>query len=390
VRSSRAVAVAFVTLATFIDLVAYSVAVPVLPDLSQRLGASPTMIGLLFASFGATVLAVSMPMGAISDRVGRKGPMVGGLIALAAASVLFAYADALPLLFVARLVQGAADAVTWVVGFALVADLYRPEERGRVMGLVMSGANVGFLLGPTIGGWLYEAGGMRLPFLAVAAVAAAGALGFLWLRLPAPSGSQASLTLTTVLRRRSVAVCAIAVVAIGGTIAMLEPVLSMHLAAVAGLRPASVGLVFGIGAVVSMIMHPVFGRLADRRGGRRLTLAGLAANGVALVLLSRSWNFPSAVSFFLVQALAMAIMVTPSLTYMAEATSESGVDSFGVAYGVYNFAWAIGMLAGPAIGGFMFERVGFFGLALLWAPLVIALTVVLAFASQPAAAVRPV
>ena len=62
IRSSRAVAVALVTFATFTDIVAYSVAVPVLPDLSRRLGASPTMIGLLFASFGVTLLTVSIPM----------------------------------------------------------------------------------------------------------------------------------------------------------------------------------------------------------------------------------------------------------------------------------------------------------------------------------------
>src|SRR6266699_5566454 len=96
VRTSRAVAVAIVTCATFTDLVAYSVAVPVLPDLSRRLGASPTMIGFLFASFGVTLLTVSLPMGAVSDRIGRKAPMVGGLIALAAATFLFGFAQGLP------------------------------------------------------------------------------------------------------------------------------------------------------------------------------------------------------------------------------------------------------------------------------------------------------
>src|SRR6267378_7894194 len=170
-RNSRAVAVALVTFATFTDIVAYSVAVPVLPDLSRRLGASPTMIGLLFASFGVTLLGVSMPMGAMSDRIGRKAPLVGGLIALAAATFLFAFAQGLPWLFAARLVQGAADAVTWVVGFALIADLYGPDERGRAMGLVMSGTTFGFMIGPSIGGWLYETGGIRLPFLLVTGLA---------------------------------------------------------------------------------------------------------------------------------------------------------------------------------------------------------------------------
>ena len=126
-RNSRAAAVAFVTFATFTDIVAYSIAVPVLPDLSGRLGASPTMIGFLFASFGVTLLTVSLPMGAVSDRVGRKAPMVGGLAALAAATLLFAFSTTLPWLFAARMVQGAADAITWVVGFALIADLYRAD-----------------------------------------------------------------------------------------------------------------------------------------------------------------------------------------------------------------------------------------------------------------------
>src|SRR3981189_3448840 len=95
-RNSRSVAVALVTFATFTDIVAYSVAVPVLPDLSRRLGASPTMIGFLFASFGVTLLTVSLPMGAVSDRIGRKAPLVGGMLALAAATLLFAYSDRLP------------------------------------------------------------------------------------------------------------------------------------------------------------------------------------------------------------------------------------------------------------------------------------------------------
>ena len=181
-RSSRAVAVALVTFATFTDIVAYSIAVPVLPDLSRKLGASPTMIGLLFASFGVTLLTVSMPMGAVSDRIGRKAPLVGGMLVLAAATLLFAYADGLPWLFAARLVQGAADGVTWVVGFALIADRYGPEERGRVIGIVMSGTSVAVMVGPSIGGWLYELGGIR------AAVPRRRrrsrlwrAIGFLWL-----------------------------------------------------------------------------------------------------------------------------------------------------------------------------------------------------------------
>ena len=87
---SRVAVVASSPARRFIDIVAYSIAVPVLPDLSRRLGATPTMIGLLFGSFGVTLLAVSVPMGAVSDRVGRRLPLVAGMLALAAAGALFA------------------------------------------------------------------------------------------------------------------------------------------------------------------------------------------------------------------------------------------------------------------------------------------------------------
>src|SRR5438093_8169250 len=97
-RSSRVVTVALVMLATFTDIVAYSIAVPVLPDLSRRLGASPAVIGLLFGSFGVTMLLASLPMGGVSVRVGRRGPKLVGPVALAGAALLFASATGSPTL----------------------------------------------------------------------------------------------------------------------------------------------------------------------------------------------------------------------------------------------------------------------------------------------------
>ncbi len=347
-RSSRAVAVALVTFATFTDLVAYSVAVPVLPDLSRRLGASPTMIGFLFASFGVTLLTVSLPMGAVSDRIGRKAPMVGGLVALAAATLLFAFATSLPWLFAARLVQGAADAITWVVGFALIADRYRVEERGRVTGIVMSGTSFAMMIGPSIGGWLYELGGIRLPFLAVTLLSIVAAAAFLWVDLPAPSAQQERVPVSLVLRQPAVAACAVAVVLASGTLSMLEPVLALHLGNL-GIGPARIGLLFGIAAVVKL-------------------------SAFALAALGQTWSFRSTIAFQVPLAATMALMITPSLAYMSQATSLGGIDSFGVAYGLYNMAWGVGLLCGPGLGGFMFERMGFSRLALLWAPALLVVT----------------
>jgi multidrug resistance protein len=381
-----------VTFAAFVDLIAYSVAVPVLPDLSRRLGASPTVIGLLFSSFGLTLVLVSVPMGTVSDRIGRRLPLILGMVALAASTLLFAYADSLAWLFAARLVQGAADGVTWVVGFALVADLYGPSERGKAMGLVMAGSNAGFMIGPSLGGWLYERGGMPLPFLATAALAAVAALGFLWFRPPSTQMAREAVPLASVLRGRQVRACVLAVTLTAATLAMLEPVVSLWLASDIGLRPSRVGLLFGMAAVASTGLHPIYGRLADRWGARRLMLTGLVATALVMPVLSRASTFETAVVLYVVMAASMSLIVTPSLSYMAEAMSTVGVGSFGVAYGLYNFSWGIGLIIGPAAGGFLFEALGFTRLTLVWSPIVIVLTILVARAASTtrAAVARPV
>jgi DHA1 family solute carrier family 18 vesicular amine transporter 1/2 len=381
-RSRRSTAVALVCLATFTDLLAYSIAVPVLPDLSARLGASPTVIGLLFSSFGLTMLLVSIPMGTVSDRIGRRAPMVLGLIVLAGSSVLFAFADSLAWLFAARMAQGVADAITWVVGLALIADLYGPQERGRITGLVMAGPGLAFMLGPSIGGWLYELGGIRLPFLAVAALCAIVLLGFLCLFVSAPQRGSAPTTLAAAIRVPDIVTCVAVVVTAAGTIAMLEPVVVLHLERF-GVHPGRVGILFGVAAVVTATLNPLFGRLADRSGAWRLMLLGLLLSALVLPILGRASSFGSAIVWYTLEAAAISLVITPSLSFMAAASPAAGGESFGLAYGLYNVGWGIGLLAGPAAGGFLFEQLGFGRLTLLWAPAMVIVTAVLARTRAP-------
>jgi DHA1 family solute carrier family 18 vesicular amine transporter 1/2 len=382
VRSRRSTAVALVFLATFTDLLAYSIAVPVLPDLSARLGASPTVIGFLFSSFGLTMLMASIPMGTVSDRIGRKAPMVLGLAVLAGSSVLFAVADSLVWLFAARLAQGVADAITWVVGLALIADLYGPSERGRITGIVMTGPGLAFMLGPSIGGWLYEMGGIRLPFLAVAVLCTIVLAGFLWLAVPARRVDRPPTTLAAAIRVPAIVTCVAVVVTTAGTIAMLEPVVVLHLERF-GIHPARVGILFGIAAAVTATLNPVYGRLADRVGAWRLMLIGLLLAAVVLPMLGRASTFASAIVFYTLEAAAISLVVTPSLSFMAEASATTGEESYGLSYGLYNVGWGIGLLAGPAAGGFLFERVGFGRLTLLWAPAIVLVTAVLVRTGGP-------
>jgi len=374
-RKSRALAVALVTAACFTDIVALGVAVPVLPDMGRRLGASPAMIGLLFGSFGATMLIVSIPMGAISDRLGRRAPMLSGLVALAASTLLFAYSTGLPALFTARLVQGAADATTWVVGFALVADLFQPEERGRVTGIILGGTSVAYLVGPSIGGWLYQAGGIRMPFLCVTAMAVLTTLGFACLRFPQHRAPSAAVPVRALIRHPEVLTCTIVVLLMAATMTMFEPVFVLFLQDTLHVGPARVGTVFAAAALANAVLHPVVGRLADHWGAGRMAGIGLLASSIALPFVALTTSFQMAIAMCVLQAAAFALVGSPSLSFMADATSNAGLGSFGTAYGLYNAVWAVGLLAGPPTGGYLYEQLGFSKLTLGWAVAVALVTI---------------
>ena len=72
------------------------------------------------------------------------------------------------------------------------------------------------------------------------------------------------------------------------------------------------------------------------------------------------------------------MIVTPSLYYMAEVASAAGFESYGVVYGVYNMAWAVGLMISPALGGFLLERVGLAALTIGWSAFLLATSVILA------------
>ena len=82
-----------------------------------------------------------------------------------------------------------------------------------------------------------------------------------------------------------------------------------------------------------------------------------------LPMLALAVGVKSALALMVVEWMIVPLAITPSLAYMAEVTSVDGADAYGVGYGVYNTAWAIGLLIGPALGGFAFDRVGFASVA---------------------------
>jgi multidrug resistance protein len=244
-KAGRRVLLVIVCLALFTDALLYSVAVPVLPRYSTSLGASSAAIGLLFGAYAIGLLLASPAAGAISDRVGRHGPMVVGSFGIALATVIFAFSESYGALLVARLVQGVSAAAVWAAGIALIADVFPPKRHGAAMGIAMASVSLGFIVGPPLGGLLAQGFGNRAPFLATAAVAALNGLVQLLIvpirvqRRPRPS------RMARLVAHPVGLITATTVVLGAGALSFLEPTLPLDLSGRLGLSAAAIGVAFG-------------------------------------------------------------------------------------------------------------------------------------------------
>ena len=163
---------------TFIDIVGFSMLIPMLPYFVTHFGASAFVVGILFATFSLCQL-ISVPLwGNMSDRIGRKrvliisqiGATIGWAMMGLASPIAAGLAVApIAVVFAARILEGISGGNISITQ-AYVADLVAPGERARAFGLISAMFAAGMVFGPFGGGILYARFGFATPFLVAAAL----------------------------------------------------------------------------------------------------------------------------------------------------------------------------------------------------------------------------
>ena len=165
-------------LTVFIDLIGFGIVVPLVPMFSRHYGASGWLIGVIIASFSAMQFVFSPIWGRLSDRHGRRPILLISTAGAALSYGLFAVGSgfenhslALGALLVSRLFAGACGG-NITVAQAYIADISKPEERSKRMGLIGMAFGLGFIFGPAIGGVMLKFFGATAPGWAAAALCA--------------------------------------------------------------------------------------------------------------------------------------------------------------------------------------------------------------------------
>jgi MFS family permease len=159
VRSSRLFILTTICIAVATDTFLYGMIVPVIPfALSSRAGVAESSVqsytSILLAVYGAALLVCGPLAGFFADRSSsRRLPLLGGLLALAGATLMLCLARTVALLVIGRLLQGASAAVVWTVGLALLVDTVGQSEIGQVK--CISDHKVFWSQCPTAPGMLY-------------------------------------------------------------------------------------------------------------------------------------------------------------------------------------------------------------------------------------------
>lgn len=336
----------------FVDELLYSLIIPLVPYFTEELHISSSMTGILFSSYPIAAVLTTPFFGMLADRIGRRKPILIGLVILVIATLLFAFGQSVVFLITARAVQGIASAATWGASLALLADLFPARMRGRAMGMAFTGISTGTLLGAPFGGLIFDLGGYEWPFLIASAFAVLNIIfAVLWIpdtsqEKPAEKGS-----MLTLFRSPSVLFTGSVILIASMTLCLLDPLLPMLLGKQFDASSLLIGLLFGVMTLAYAIISPISGSLADRFNSRVIMFSCLGIIVVSLPIMAFSALLWQLVVAMILAGLGIGGALSPTMAALGNAVDASGSGMYGSAYALSNMIFMIGMIFGPLLGG---------------------------------------
>ncbi|KQZ83145.1 MFS transporter [Microbacterium sp. Root166] len=351
----------------------------------EEIGLSLLRIGVLLALYDVAEVLLKPVFGSLSDRIGAKPVIVGGLLAFAVLSLLGLGADNALLLAGARLGQGAAAAAFSPAASASVARLAGAGRAGRYFGRYGSWKGLGYTLGPLLAAALIAVGGLPLLFGVLSASAGAVAV---WVAvalpaippLPRPRYTLVDLVKQTTDRRFLVPTIALATstAVLGASVGFLPA-----LATADGADLVSAVAIASVLAVTLTVVQPWLGGLRDRGllSDRAGTVLGLCVTATGVLAAAMPWG-PGGLYLAAVLIGAGIGLVTPfAFAALADSTPP---ERMGRTMGSAELGRELGDSAGPlVVGGVATVATLPIGLAVLAA---IAVAVAVGVALTPAKA----
>ncbi len=328
-----------------------------LPIVSKIFGASALEIGGLFSVFTATTLVLRPAVGWLLDRFGRKLFLVVALFVYALAMGVFALAESLSWLYLARLIQGIGSAFLWTAANTIVADLTVPAERGQAMGQLSEITTRGGLVGVFAASIpmfvLPQEIGWKVTFTGFAMLTCLGAL-LAWKTVPDIKPVQPASRPPSVLSGHLFKLLFIVFIT-GVPEAMLSPIYLTYLQDRFTTDMATLAWAFFPAGLVTAFLSARLGGLSDRLGRVPMMAVGMAGSGIISLLMPRLLSLIGLAGLYTLSAIMGGLSEPAETALVADLT---GHEKRGLAYGLYDLVENLGFTLGPLLGGLMYDVIG--------------------------------
>jgi MFS family permease len=345
----------------FVCYLASYMRIPIVPLYAQSLGAGEAQVGLINSSFFLMAGLLSLPLGMLSDRLGRKRLACTGLLVLAATSFCLYFSRTPGLLMLVYLFFGVGLAAFGPTMMSLVADFSPSTHLGRSYGWYTTALYCGMSFGPAAGGFMAHQWGFLRVFLVSGALILLN-FGFASFLLPGgesvkyASPRRGLSGLGALFRNRPLLGCWLTT--LGGCfgLGMFITFIPLH-ARSQGLDVREVGLVFFAQGLCNAVSRIPLGHLSDRVADRRTLVVwgilGFAASMAGFGVSSRMLHFTA---FALTLGASMGLAFTSIGALIAEAVPA---DARGLAMGGYNTCIYFGIMLSSACMGVVIQKIGF-------------------------------
>lgn len=340
----------------FTSMLGVGIIVPILPLYAETLGANGLWLGAIFAIFNLARSVVMPAVGRISDRMGRKRFITGGLLIYTLSSLGYIYAGSAQELFAVRLIQGASSAMIIPIAMAFIADISPPNQEGSYMGMFSVALFLGFGSGPLIGGICQDLASMEANFLFMGGLCLL-ALILVIIYLPRSSSIQRpvpplSVPFATMLKSRNImGICLyrFSNAFCRGTIMAFVPLYAHNSLKLSG---SQIGVVIASSILLTAFLQMPFGKLADRADRKFLVASGSFLYFALLPLMPLTGNF----SQLLLLNIVLGFLGAISLPAASALTVTEGKQfGMGTTMAIFNVAMSAGLGIGPLLSGFILD-----------------------------------
>ncbi|XP_029831388.1 MFS-type transporter SLC18B1 [Ixodes scapularis] len=360
----------------FCAAMSFSLQAPFFPKKAEEKGATPTEYGLIFSAFYFTIFLIAPVYGKLIALVTPKTMLNGGFILSSVCVICFGFIDLVPagrtfvaLAFVIRITEGFGAAAYITASSTIIMSEF-PKNIGLVLSSLKTSFSVGMIVGPTVGGFLYDLGGYTTPFVVCGGLGLSSTLVTLFI-IPKTVDKMSSgpTNLRHFWSGPMVYLYGLAIfgsyACAGFNTATMEPHLRQF-----HLSTTILGLVFMIPGLFNCAVVPVWGKLCDWKVNTKL-LTSIGALFVLLYLLlvgpapfmpfdTKLWLVILSMAFFGVGiggASICAFMAT--LQYTLSRGFQPSIATNGLISSMFTLSQSIGSFTGPALGGMLLQHVGY-------------------------------